>query len=422
MKRVILIALSFLLMYGCNTFEEKETKMAATFTIAVPGQQVQLSGNPIIINATTTTTGKTSHHLLCRVTCTDGAIPGGPWIDSIAPKNGAATFDISGLVDTDFNYAFSTIIDPDNKFNENNALAANIEIEIGESYLENNAIIEEWNTDDAYPMTVLKGKLTRHEFNMLSANSRSFYTEWIYGHKWLTKLNASHSYSSPEVKVSSVSDEVKAWFVVNTLRSITVQSNPYFSDGTYETYIDETPHDCDFGYVYELDLQKYVVNTAGKKVEKYTVSIVGTKRTYTVIVDNIYYETHNTLYFANTLGVVEVLHCYGECMHESNIKNETVVSDTYNFSPLAHTVKVSENSNDIKYTINTGFKSLSERKWLVDFFKSPKIWLKETNPLLPDLLNVNLVPVTIVPGSYTINDTSDDLLSIEFQIQIAHLY
>lgn len=427
MKSIIVIVLSFLLMSSCNTFEEKETKMAATFTIAVPGQQVQLSGNPIIINATTTTTGKTSHQLLCRVTCTDGAIPGGPWIDSIAPKNGAATFDISGLVQTRFDYSYDVAKGDTFRFFDRDALAALVTVEIGESYIDaNNTYIEEWDSSDPFTMTVLKGQLPRHEFNLLTNNLTSFWAQYS-NTRFLTRLEDGGAIHSPEITVSSPDDMVKASFVVSENKTMRIASETFFTDGTSTEYIDPFDKACVPGKLYEIDIQKYKYNPDSKTIAYYKVYAFPdgslSNAIYRVNVDGLYHETHNVLYFVNSFGALEALHCYGDVKEEISTKSETVVSDSYNFDPTAATVHISESSHGTKYTINTGFKSKYERQWIKDLLESEIVFLQIADyPLIVNHVTYNLLPVTIVPGSYTINDTSDDLLSIEFQIQVAHEY
>ena len=297
MKSIIVIVLSFLLMSSCNTFEENVNEMA-TFTIAVPGGSIQLSGNPIIINATTTTTGKTSHQLLCRVTCTDGAIPGGPWIDSIAPRSGAASFNISALVNAKFPDIYYTLKGDFFRFFERDALAASITVEIGESYIDTNgSYVETWDTAEPTVMTILKGKLPRHEFNILASQYSSFWSYYIAGQRWLTRLDGNNAIHTPTITVSSPEDAVKASFAVSASQTVTIFSVTYFSDGTNEEYYDPISRSCVPGILYEVDIQKYRYNPDSKTITHYDVyapnSGTLTNRIFSVIVDRLYHENHN---------------------------------------------------------------------------------------------------------------------------------
>jgi hypothetical protein len=420
------LALSFALFSACGNFDEEIIHEMATFTLTIPGGTVQLSGNPILITCTTTTlqdgVNVNDHRLLLKITCTDSAIPGGPWTDSIAPLNGSATFNISEIVDTEFTYDFITSLLT--RFQERDALAADISVEVGECYYDANGdFVETWNTDPASTLTILKGKLTRHEFNVLSANSSSFYSVFINGDRWLTKLERNQTDRLPEVVVSSVSDEVKAWFAVGSAKSYTIKSVTYFSDGTSETYTDPaSPYTCSVGKAYEVDLHKYVYNPNNKTVTKYYVSISGTDRIFWVIVDNKNYDNHNVLFFANSVGGVEALHCFGRSTEDISVKGETVTNDALTFTAKTPTVKMTQGQYNTRYKINTGFKSLSERKWIKDLLISDNVWMKIDYPLYTKLTAINLMPVTIVPGSYTIDDSSEDLMSIEFEIEVAHEY
>ena len=72
-------------------------------TINIPGGAVQLSGNPVIIEAATTRTNVSQQMMLLRIVAADPQLTG-TWIEDISGIS--AQFDISGLVDASFEYQF----------------------------------------------------------------------------------------------------------------------------------------------------------------------------------------------------------------------------------------------------------------------------------------------------------------------------
>lgn len=416
MKSIIVIVLSFLLMSSCNTFEENVNEMA-TFTIAVPGGSIQLSGNPIIINATTTTTGKTSHQLLCRVTCTDGAIPGGPWIDSIAPKNGAASFNISGLVDTVFNYEFD--IESNVIFLNHPLLAANLEVKIGETYTNTDGLlIEEWDTSTPFDLTVLKGALELPQLTTLSSNNSSFNSEYIQAFRFLSQIN---NYNVQKIKISDINDWVKCWmYIIEDGFYLRPSITFFYSDGTTST--SEVEGISSETGLWEINIHKAATTyaTSGKTVDKYIFEGCGY---ISVDIDNLYYENHDELLILNRFGAVEDLHCYGEATDSINIGSETYTKPLPQSPTVFDATLFSEGKEgEQTFKINTGFKTKQERLWIKDLllYKKKQAWLKSEK--LPWLTNktFGICPVIIKTTSAEIDTTGEDVKSIDIEVQLAH--
>jgi hypothetical protein len=261
----------------------------------------------------------------------------------------------------------------------------------------------------------------------LASNYSSFWAYYIVGCRWLTRLDGETSNHYPVVNVSSTTDAVKAALAVSSNKTIIIGGTTYFSDGTHADYIDPVQHACTVGNLYEVDINKYVSNPEAKTVTRYVVIAAesGTlsQRLYFVNVDNHYYENHNVIYFANSLGAIEVLHCFGSYKETQNVDGEVVKSDNLDFSTRKHTINLAELKKGTEIEINSGFKSLAERKWMKDFLSSEYVLLQiDDSPLITNHDEVNLLPVYIVPGSYTIDDTTDDIQFITFKIKIAHEY
>ncbi len=395
-----------------------------TFSRNMPNGAIQLSGNPIIVTAKTTTTGVTNHELLCKVTCLDNAIPNGPFIDHIAvDSKNEATFEISGVVDFKVDYRYSAPKSNLLKVHARALLGASIKVDIGESYEDANGDLQEvWDTNPGYEMTILKGEMPLHEYKLLSSARRSFYTYYVNGRRWFTRLTGGVA-DTPVLCVSSENDMVKASFAVEENKSINIACVTYYSDGTSNTYIDPTAYTCLVGNVYEVDLQKFVQNPDSKTVVKYEVQAAETEevsfRFFTVYVDNRYYENHNVFYFANRYGVIETLHCFGKVKENFNVNGEVFSSNHLDINQSTHIYNIGNVSANSEIEINTGFKSLQERIWIKDLLRSEYVLLQlPDSPFAGDNTTYNLMPVYIVPGSYVIDETIDTPQDISFKIKV----
>jgi hypothetical protein len=410
------LLLSFLIFFSCATLELKPEAMA--FTINVPGGSVQLSGNPIRIVGTTSTQSVTDHRLLCKVTCTDGAIPGGPWIDRIQPLNGSATFDISGLVDTVFNYEFD--IASAAGVIEHETLAANIEIEIGEEYIDGNGALQTvWDADDPYEMIVLKGELELNELTTLAQNGSSFNDKYIQYRRHLTQKG---NYSVQEITVSSIADWVKCWAYMLSSVQGTIAVVVYYSDGSQDG--DTFPYpDYSTSKLYEFNAHFYAQELADpdKTPIRYTFQTTGD--IITVNITNQFYENHDELLILNRFGAVEDLHCYGEATTAVGTGGETY-SKPLPASPTVFDATLFSEGKEGKqvYKINTGFKTKQERLWIKDLllYKKKQSWLKSEK--LPWLTGetFGICPVIITTTSADVDTTGEDVKSIELEIQLAH--
>ena len=101
---LVIICMSFLLFAACSSFEQNVTEMASQASMTIPGGTVQLSGNPIWIQASTTRTNVSEQYLLLKVICTTGQIDAEPRILRI--KGVSANFNIQSLVNVPFDYEF----------------------------------------------------------------------------------------------------------------------------------------------------------------------------------------------------------------------------------------------------------------------------------------------------------------------------
>ena len=410
--------LSFLLATGCTTFDTSTNIESMSFTCTVPGGSVQLSGNPIIINGTTTTAGKTNHRLLCRITCTDETVPGGPWIDSKPVSSGAASFDIHALVDFDFDFDIHQGTD---KVTEHEQLAADFTVEIDESYVENGAYVAPTWSGSTTPITVLKGGLSQLEYAQLYSAGSSFYTEYITGIRFLTKQPTAIT-----VDISSIS---KLWFIPFEAGNYDVTITCQFSDGhitvdTYtQAYLTTKLYEVSVNPSYWTNWNAYLTanevttSQCGVSVRD-DLYVYGTK---SIRFFNRYFETITEFYFANQLGGADLVVCTGELKEIPVTEGTSWTRQQASVPSMKYGTKVTERKQiSLRFRCNTGFKNRDERRALVEFFASQEVFWKTDRFGIPSGDSFGLIPVIIAPASYDIDTSSEDLKSVEFEFEVAN--
>jgi hypothetical protein len=423
MKNLIAV-LSFLIIASCANFENK-TDTIMSQTINIPGLGVQLSGNPIWVETTTTTSGMTNHKILLKVTSTDGKVPGGPWVDHIQPVAGAARFDISGLVDYEFDYVFDYL--HDSASFDRNLLMSEFSVQVGEYYVDGTGQeVETWGAIET--VTVIKGELDKYEIARLESNASSFYDHYISKMRFMSDISYADTEEQKKMTVNSADDPVKAWVMIYSMFPASVRVFIQYTDGSYVVDLFDYWMMQDYMFV-ELNCEQLITQATGyidKEIEFYEVSIYTfeDKQTYNILhvdVQNLYSENHEILYCLNNLGAVEAVNCYGEITEKRNIeKNEYTQRQSISPDILESTLKSRRTSRTESFKINTGYKSLDERRWIAGLLEAEMAWLKsERLPSLPGK-DYGLVPVIIEPGSFDIDTTSEDLLSIEIELKIAH--
>lgn len=390
-----------------------------SFTLDIPEGNIQLSGNPIYIVGSTSTINVVNHRLLCKITCNDFSIPGGPWTDEIQPLNGQSIFDISGIVDTTFENEFD--IDSQSPIIEHDFLAANITIEIGEKYIDaNGELVVTWSglTEE---MVILKGKLSSNEYTTLAMSGSSFFKHYIEGKRFLTQTGNN---ILQQYYVSKASEWVKLWFCFpdNVFSPFSIVI--YYIDGTYTAPI---PIDITFesNKLYELNAHKILCMYANprKTVKKYQIrNSFGRK--VNVNISNAETDNHEELLIVNRFGVVEVLHCYGETSETISTSGETYTKAFKTTPSVFEPTVISEGGRTkVQYKLNTGYRTVDERRWIKDLLEYNKLkcWFKSKRLKLISGKDFGLSPAIINTGSTEIDTSNIDLMNIEINIELAYI-
>ncbi|MBV5334178.1 MAG: hypothetical protein JZU49_00040 [Sulfuricurvum sp.] len=384
-------------------------------SIEIPGGSIQLSANPIWVKVAGAVipAGATEFKLLCKVTSVDGDLLGGPFIDGITPDSeGKALFDISGYVDQpmvpEFQYPPTGVTVAHAKS------AWVIEVEFGQTYIDENDDRQTTYEASSETITVLKGGISDYAMGLYNDADTSFYEDWILGGKFLT--------NQPKTQIVSPSQVVKLWYMgkweaahditlftkvytyPNKVGHIPMQQNVtiYPETGVLELNINPTFQGFELDPEQKLASFEFWIQDSGGEVSE----------TFTFIVDNAYKKNNNYLFVANSKSGVDVIWLNGAV--ETSI--ETAGTEGYrplgiNVGSRNRTILTTSKSSRRKWKINTGYKSSDEMKGMVDVFISRNIWL---------LRDSEIIPVSLANGDKLLNDTMDNLHSIELELMEAH--
>lgn len=424
-----IVLLSFLLLSACTTFPENQSTMG--FTVSLPGGAIQLSGNDINVVASSTTTGKLNHHLLFHLISTDNAIPYGPWTESVPVtpiQNGTtATLDIHSLVDAEFRYNFSRVLNSSaSKVYPRNQLAANFTIEIGETYIDENGDRFETDFDDpgaviaSTTLTVIKGGLSTAEYCILNEQGKSFYTNYIQKPRFLTRL--------PREVTLSRNSWLKLWFIKEFQGTMEIKMYIHYK-GSSETDIKTYTQVYNAGYLYELNTNLDVWGTLLGTPSDYIIEIplgndelgAPVYNRFRINLDYDYNETVNDFYYVGSLGAVDLLHCTGELIAIPETAGETFVRRLPT-SPSSLDATITQDRKKItrRWRCNTGNKlTIAQRDCLLEFLSTPyKWWITDKFGSIPGM--ATMIPIIVKPGSFQLDDSTGDPQDIEFEFEIAN--
>lgn len=419
MKKIAVFLLSFLLFAACCKFDLDSNNKNMSFTVSIPGDPVQLSGNPIYIDVVNSNSGLTKQKTLLRVTSSNSNFVGGPFVDSIPGNN--VTFNISGLVDVAFDYEFKT-----NElfvYELHSALTLNLQIEVGESYFDSNGeYVENWNGNPS-PLIIVKGKLTNTELIHLNNASSSFFNEYVTKNRWLTScIDGSENVY---FRVNSLSDPVKVWALSYNLTEAMLVWKVIYEDGTFDTgdYLLNTTAAFKLFEINAHNVFIFEDISHTKTIVAYEIKYQNGPWLH-VDVTNVYSEVHNELYILNRFGAVECLNCYGDKIEGGNTESEIFTKQMgRTASAYSRTIYQEQSSSQKTYKINTGYKTLIERRWISDLLRSPykQAWLKvENSPNHIPNETFGIEPVTITTNSFDVDTTSEDLISVEIELEVAY--
>lgn len=385
---------------------------------SIYGGIVQLSGNKVEIEVTNDDLKGESPRALLKAISTDGAVAGGPFIDSkpwspltipIA-GSGMAIFDFSEYLDAPVDYGFTF------PYGESFAVkhplrAFDLDILAGGSYIDNvpasatfGKKIEQWqDVANAVSIRILKGGMSQDRQGQYHEACTNFYQDFILGNKFLTHRpnNQRISYNQPVrlwyllpgteavTRALYVSYKLPDGDIVNTMRLITLEP-----DGLYEFILDpghwNLPANTTEFTVFQLE-----------DIEGSYLTLIGEPRTF--IIDSTHYENNTFLFFANSLSGIDDTWFTGAVTLGLNIEGETgMQAQDRNATTRDRSVVVTSKSGSRKWSIFPGNRlNVAEMEALQDLLYSKFIWI---------VWNGKTIPVNLESGEFELTDSMRDLI------------
>ena len=393
---------------------------------SIYGGIVQLSGNRVEIEVLNDDIKGESPRALLKAISTDGAVAGGPFIDSrdwrpLDPpvaNSGKAIFDFSEYLDAPNKYDFT------HPYGESIAVkhplrAFDIDILAGASYIDNveasatfGKKIELWqDVAAAVSIRILKGGMSQQRQSEYNEAATNFYQDFIQGNKFLTHRpnNQRISYMQP----------VRLWYLLPGSDSVTrdlVISYTTAADEIVELTF-EIMLDPDGLYEFILDPAKLGLPADAKQFSVFQrdgETAIGETRTF--IIDPTYYENNTFLFFANSLSGVDDLWFTGAVKMLINSEGETGIQPLdRNATTRDRSVVETQSTGSRKWSIFPGNRmNVADMEALQDFIYSKFRWL---------VWNGRTIPVNLERGEFELINTMRDMIindELEFVLIEAH--
>lgn len=388
-------------------------------TATVYGGSVMLSGNPIWVKVSggTAPDGSREYKYTLKIEDQGTTLIGSPFIDAISPDAaGEAMFDISGYLDqpTDDTFEYP----PVTAVIEHTTQLIQIVVTPGERYIDSNAELQETEGTPATAFQVLRGGLSQRQIAIWYGVSKSFYTEYLQGKKFLSQR--------PSGDLVHPDQPVKLWYIPISAQSVKLKVVCYFNDLSSSVY-ESDAFTLSLTKLYEFNVNPsdlgIDIDTEDKQAVYFTVTLTRSGVTYTeersFYYDWNYCERPFYLMFKNSLGGIDDVFMSGYAVesYETSgtvIKRPAEMDDTVYEGTLINPDKSGQNT----FKLNTGWKTKTQMRHLRDLLVSRKVWL-----LYPNLAitSYTVIPIVIAGMSNELIDYKNDLHSCMVEISEAHV-
>jgi hypothetical protein len=387
-------------------------------TAVITGGEVQLTGNPVIINCSGASipAGAYEYMITLRTISQDNKLPGAPFHDASTPdSNGNAVFDISGILDQPLEVTFQYPVTQ--KVIAHPTRAFNIQVQPGERYINSSGIlVENWFAVSSV-FQMIKGGLSPRQNAMMKAENKDFYSTYIQAGKFLTPR--------PWGDFIHPNQPVKLWFMPDANNLSTLAIAGYYSDFTIVQKETSVFLNTDYLYEFNLNPALHGISLQPSSSVKllyfdvwleYNGSILSDVRRFEV--DWRYCERPYFLFFANSLGGIDDVYLSGFGIDSFGITGSQAYrpvrpTDTV-FTP---TILSSDKLGQNKWKINSGWKSISTIQFFRDLMLSKQAWF-----LYPNSGNTNsiIVPVIIQNSDVELFNRQEDQWNIDIEFIEAH--
>ena len=384
------------------------------------GGIVQLSGNSVEIEVTNDDVKGESPRALLKVISTDGAVAGGPFIDSkewIAldvpvEGSGKSIFDFQEYFDATVNYGF-TFPYGDDIAVKHPLRAFDLSILAGCSYIDNDIThytpdvpetntygtkIELWQSvENAVPIRILKGGISQHQKSLYNEAGTNFYQDFIQGNKFLTNRpnNQKIAYDQP----------LRLWYIIPETEQVSRQLIVEYIDSTGATTVlsYDITLDPDGEYEFILDPAKLGIPADAVQMSVYQSDggvQVGEKRTF--LIDSQYYENNTFFFFSNSKSGIDDFWMTGAIKTALPIESKTGIQTLGRDAVTQNrSVVVTGKTGSRKWSIFPGNRlSVEDMEALQDLLYSKFVWI---------VWRGQIVPVNLEDGDFELTDTMRDL-------------
>jgi len=384
---------------------------------SIYGGIVQLSANNVEIEVTNDDIMGESPRALLKVISTDGAVAGGPFIDS---KEWIEQDDDTWLAIFDFQEYFDAPVDYGFTFPYGNDIAIkhplrafDLSILAGCSYIDNDIThytpdvpetntygtkIELWQAvENAVPIRILKGGISQHQKSLYNEAGINFYQDFIQGNKFLTNRpnNQRIAYDQP----------LRLWYMLPETEQVSRQLIVEYISATGETVVlsENITLDPDGEYEFILEPVKWGIPADAVQMSVYQSSggvQVGEKRTF--IFDSKYYENSTFFFFSNSKSGIDDFRMTGAIKTGLPIESKTGIQTLGRDATTKNRgVVVTGKTGSRKWSIFPGNRlTADEMEALQDLLYSKFVWI---------VWKGQTVPVNLEDGDFELTDTMKDL-------------
>jgi hypothetical protein len=386
-------------------------------TATVTGGAVQLTGNPVFINCAGASipSGAYEYMITLKILSPDGKLEGAPLTDAIIPDtNGAAVFEISGILDQPYEVTFDNVLTA--KYIEHPTRPFNIQVQPGERYINSQGLLVENWFDVSAVFQMIKGGLSPRQNAMMKAIGQTYYSKYIAGKRFLTPRPWG-DYVHPN-------QAVKLWFMVTQNYQALFKIKGYYSDGTDLTVGTDLIMNTDS--MYEFNCNPAINGIAlepsfDKKLLYFDVWIdllSGTSDTRRFEIDWDHCERPYFMFFANSLGGIDDVYLNGFGIDQFSVEGTLAYrpvrpADTV-YTP---TILSSNKTGRNKWKINSGWKSASTIQFLRDLMVSKQAWFMHPGN---NNVSTTVVPVIVENFEGPILDRQDDNWNVDIEFTEAH--
>lgn len=386
-------------------------------TVTIPGGAVQLTGNPVEIICTggAKPVGATEYKIMLKILSEDSKLFGAPFVMAKPIDNtGKAEFNISGYVDQYIAAVFQWPVSGASHAYPTQAF--NITVQPGERYIDSNGAKQETWGAESEEFQMLKGGLSHRQVATMKVAGFTFYEKYILSGKFLT--------ARPSGDVVHPLQPVKLWFMPIENRLSKLAIDAYYDDGSSE--VKDVNAFMNTDYLYEFNVNPvqlgYTLEPTGKRMTHFDVylhyngSVFSETRRF--VFDWSYCERPVYLMFANSFGGVDDVYFSGF------IQDKFATEGSIGYRPpqstdtvLTPTLVTTDKTGQNRWSINTGWKSLTTIQYLRDLLVAKQAWYLYSNI---SQTTVNIIPIVNITTGEVLIDRMNDMYALQIDFDEAH--